>query len=321
MRSRWHAVAGVALAVGLLGWLVWRLEDRNAMLAVFSEARGRPWALLGGVAFFGASLGCGTLRWGFLLRALSLPISGSRVLQLYAVGHFFNAVVPGSTGGDVVKAACAAKDSPGRRPEAVASIVVERVVGLLALCVLAAGVALARADFFAGTSELRLLRGMALLLGVGALLGAGVLFGIDWSRWFPETEDARGWRKAVAVLVRAYRAMRLCMRHPMALGSTFGLSLANHLCAVGCAACLGHALGLPVPVADYLVVIPLVNAVAAVPLTPGGAGVRESASVVLLTVAGATAAQATALSLLVYGVIVAWALVGGLCYLALRKQP
>jgi uncharacterized membrane protein YbhN (UPF0104 family) len=97
------------------------------------------------------------------------------------------------------------------------------------------------------------------------------------------------------------------------------LSLFNHISLSVCFWCIGRALALSAGFVDYLTVVPIVNAVAAVPLTPGGAGLRETAMSLLLTVAGVTAADATAVSLLGYGVNLTWALVGGLCYLGLRK--
>ena len=48
----------------------------------------------------------------------------------------------------------------------------------------------------------------------------------------------------VDTLVRLYNAGRLCAGHPRALWSALGLSLLNHLLAVGCAWCMGRALGL-----------------------------------------------------------------------------
>jgi uncharacterized membrane protein YbhN (UPF0104 family) len=320
MRGRRGAWLGTALAAGLLAWLVLRMEDRGALAEALAAAFRRPAPLALGVAFFGMGLACGALRWWALLRALALPIRGGRALQLYAVGHFFNGLVPGTTGGDVLKAACAAADCPGRRPEAVASIVAERVIGLAALCLLAAGVAALFPSFYGRAPELQVLRGFALLLGFGAVAGLGLLFGVDWLRRAEDDAgpDAGWWRRVAGVAVRLYRAMRLCAARPRVLGAAFLLSLVNHLCHVACAAALGSALGLRLTPADYLAAMPLVNALSAVPLTPGGAGIRETAAVAVLSLAGVPAAGATALSLLLYGVMLAWAAAGGVCYVALR---
>ena len=203
---------------------------------------------------------------------------------------------------------------------AVASIVAERVIGLAALCLLAAGVAALFPSFYGRAPELQVLRGFALLLGFGAVAGLGLLFGVDWLRRAEDDAgpDAGWWRRVAGVAVRLYRAMRLCAARPRVLGAAFLLSLVNHLCQVGCAAALGSALGLRLTPADYLAAMPLVNALSAVPLTPGGAGIRETAAVAVLSLAGVPAAGATALSLLLYGVMLAWAAAGGVWYVALR---
>ena len=74
---------------------------------------------------------------------------------------------------------------------------------------------------------------------------------------------------------------------------------------------LARSLGLAVAARDLAVVSPLANTVAATPVTPGGAGVRENALVSLLGAVGVPRADAAALGLLMFGVILFWALVCG----------
>ena len=52
------------------------------------------------------------------------------------VEQMANVELPGSTGGDVVKAWYAARQAPSRRTAAVMSVIVDRIVGLLALIML-----------------------------------------------------------------------------------------------------------------------------------------------------------------------------------------
>ena len=117
---------GTLLGIALLVWVFVRLAQEQkieALRETFGAALQSPLWLALAVAVFAGSLACGAARWMALLRALSIPMKPARAIQLYIVGHFFNAVVPGATGGDVVKAAYAAADHAEQRPEAVASIV------------------------------------------------------------------------------------------------------------------------------------------------------------------------------------------------------
>jgi uncharacterized protein (TIRG00374 family) len=73
------------------------------------------------------------VRWYFLVRALDLPFTMGNAFRLGLVGGFYNAFLPGSVGGDLVKAYFIAKDSPGRRAAAVATVLADRLIGLFGL--------------------------------------------------------------------------------------------------------------------------------------------------------------------------------------------
>jgi uncharacterized membrane protein YbhN (UPF0104 family) len=78
------------------------------------------------------------------------------------------------------------------------------------------------------------------------------------------------------------------------------------------------------PFVDFLTAFPVINAVAAIPLTPGGLGTREAtAKAVLNHVFGVAEADALLLSLLVYGSVLVWSLFGGIVYMAsgFRGRP
>src|SRR5207249_223093 len=53
-------------------------------------------------------------RWYLLVRALDLPFSLANALRLGAIGFLFNSFLPGSVGGDVIKAAFLARDNANR---------------------------------------------------------------------------------------------------------------------------------------------------------------------------------------------------------------
>jgi uncharacterized protein (TIRG00374 family) len=72
-------------------------------------------------------------RWYVLVRALDLPFSKGDAARLGLVGTFYNVFLPGSVGGDLVKAYYIAHGRPGRRAAAVATVVLDRVVGLFGL--------------------------------------------------------------------------------------------------------------------------------------------------------------------------------------------
>jgi uncharacterized protein (TIRG00374 family) len=72
------------------------------------------------------------LRWYLLVRAQDLPITLVKALRLGLIGCFFNAFLPGSVGGDIIKAAALARGQQ-RRTVAVATVIMDRVIALWGL--------------------------------------------------------------------------------------------------------------------------------------------------------------------------------------------
>ena len=310
------------LALGLLALFLRRGGDGAAILDALRSAAGRPGWLALGAGLFAVSLSCGLLRWFALLRALRLPVPFRDALRLYATGHCFNVLAPGATGGDLVKAAWIALRSPGRRAEAVASIAAERVIGLLALVAVLAAASVLRADFFEASEALRSLRTLVrwLALGVAAATLLLALAPVDALAARLRRRGGGAAARAAEIALRAWGAVRLCLRHPRAAAAAFALSLANFGAVILCWLALSRAIGAGIPLRDMAVVSPLADGVAALPLTPGGAGLRENALQWLLDAVAVPRAQSTALGLLMFATILLWALLCAGVMLAGRRE-
>ena len=301
------------LGVGLFALFLRRGGDAASILTALRGAARRPALLAAGVAAFAASLGCGLLRWYALLGALRLPVPFSAALRLYAIGHCFNVLGPGATGGDLAKAAWIVARVPGRRAEALSSIAAERLIGLsTTVCYLAA--ASFFSDFFRLSPFLvRLALAFRLFaLGVAA---AWLFFALAPIEALAARLPLRAGRFAARgrdLVLRAWRAVRLCLTHPRATLAAVLLSLGNVAAAVCSWTLLAGALGLasgPADLARFGVALPPADVAAALPLTPGGAGLRENAVQFLLSFVGVAPPDATALGLLMFATILFWALV------------
>jgi hypothetical protein len=118
---------GVALA--LLAYVVHKNWD-GLVKVVERPIRFEPLALA--IAIFIAGLLITFMRWHMLVRAVGLPFSRYDAIRLGLVGFYFNTFLPGSIGGDVVKAYAIAKEN-ARRTLAVATVLIDRIIGLWAL--------------------------------------------------------------------------------------------------------------------------------------------------------------------------------------------
>jgi uncharacterized protein (TIRG00374 family) len=73
------------------------------------------------------------LRWYYLVRAQDLPFRIPDALRLGIIGFFFNTFMPGSVGGDAIKAVFLAREQKNRRTIAVATVIMDRAIALWAL--------------------------------------------------------------------------------------------------------------------------------------------------------------------------------------------
>jgi uncharacterized membrane protein YbhN (UPF0104 family) len=93
------------------------------------------------LAFFGfvvmvlVALG-GFYRWRVLLKALGFEIRYFQALRLGMTGLFFSAVIPGTVGGDFVKAVYVAKLYPEAKTRSISTIVLDRISGLIGILLL-----------------------------------------------------------------------------------------------------------------------------------------------------------------------------------------
>jgi uncharacterized protein (TIRG00374 family) len=213
-------------------------------------------------------------RWLLLLRTAAIPMSLWEATRLNFLGVFFNTFMPGSVGGDVIKAYYAAQRTPNKAA-AVVSIVLDRLLGLLGFALLAAivccvAVALGASDV--GHLQKAVLSSALLTIGVAGglsvllstrlrrIVGLGPL-----SRWLRLTRYTESLSEAARLF--EHRLLRLAWPGALALLATIVM--------VSSFALVGLALGLQTSWYSYYLYVPLIMIISAVPLTPGGLGVLE----------------------------------------------
>ena len=214
------------------------------------------------------------LRWMVLVRTLGIPLSCKEAIRLGFLGYLFNLVSAGSVGGDLFKAVAVSKNRESKRPELLASVLMDRVVGLVGLLI----VACISLEFFAVDAlptALQIIRRGALLFAAISLSGliAIVIFGrhlpLRWLKKIPWVGNSLR-RMATAGLIFDGR--------PGLLAFILGISIVVHFGLTGAMCLISNALyTTPPTMAQHFIVIPPAVVAGALPLTPGGLGVQEGA--------------------------------------------
>jgi len=300
--------ARILFTLGAL-WLLASKLNWQEFLATLRGARA-GW-LLAALAAYGGVVLVSIVRWHLLLEVAGAAVGWVRTAQLAVAGLFFNSVLPGVMGGDVVRAFWATRDAPQARPAAVVSILLERVLGLAATVILGAALILPRWEELnrhpvthAGALAFVTMAGILfVILLILATLASGRLLAGD---------SSVAWRKTVA---EGAQACRVCLTHPVGAGFGLVLSLTSQTLLVTLFFAVAQAMSLPADFWQLASVLPMVAMVTVLPISWNGLGLREAAFVTFLGVFGVPAAQAVAISLTAFAVILAWNLFGGAVYL------
>jgi uncharacterized protein (TIRG00374 family) len=269
------------------------------------------------------------LRWYILVRAQDLPFTVPDALRLGFIGFFFNAVMPGSVGGDIIKAAFLAREKKDRKTIAVSTVIMDRAIALWALVWF---VAISGTIFWA----------CGLLQGPGAdpsrliVKVAGIIVAVSFTGWMIlgllPAHRAERFAARLSRIPRAghsfaefwravwmYRCQQACVATTMVMSwvGQVGFVLFFYCCVRVLWDPNDSAQRIPSLVQHFLLV-PIGLVIQAMPLFPGGAGIGELGFGVLYRWLGASVASGVLGSLVMR--IINWSLgiVGYFVYRRLR---
>ncbi len=274
---------------------------------------------------------CSTLltfvRWYILVRAVELPFRFLDAFRLGFIGLFFNSFMPGSVGGDVIKAAALAREQ-SRRTVAVATVIMDRAIALWALiwfvALLGAGFWLSGVLIGQGAEQCRTIVVLAWIV-VGSSMLVWMALGLlpDWraKRFAGRLEHLP---RAGAALAELWRAVWMYRCRPRAVFGVLMLSWVGH---VGFVFLFYSAVltlwqpdsGQAIPtLAQHFLIVPIGLVIQAAPFFPGGAGIGELGFGLLYEWLGCSEASGVLGSLVQRVINWTLGLLGGLMYLRMR---
>lgn len=301
------------------GWVELIPAYREGLVTIFRRVDLAYYVPAMALIFSMYLLGC--WRWTLLLRAQGLHVGLARTFRLTFIGFFFNNVVPGLTGGDLVKGVMIARDHPGRGAAAVSTVIADRVIGIIVLALLSACVLL-----FTFTRYEEAAMGIFLFLGSISL--AVVLFFSRRVRRFLKLDALLRRLPGSRILKRLDEAFLLYRSRKRAVGWAVLLSLVAHVCNILSIYLMGTDLGVDrsaglegPPLVAYAATVPIILIVSSVPLLPGGWGLGELMyGYFFRTVGVRNIGLSVGLSVLNRASILLWSLLGGAFLVTHRRE-
>jgi uncharacterized protein (TIRG00374 family) len=260
-----------ALGLGLLGHVIW--VNRGSFHEVFGHRPDLRFLALS-YGLYLSALVWAYARWYVVVRLQGLPFRLRDALRIGFIANAVDSVVPGQVGGDVVKATALCRE-PSSPTQAIASVIFDRMLGVLGLIVLAAVMGAWNWPA-SGPAVRRLIAMVWLALAVG-LAGFSTLFVPGLLQ--PLRRLGAG-RPRVMKILDEMHAVSQAYRHRKA-SVVLGLAMAtlNHaLFALAFFAVSKALLPDPPTMLQHLQMVPLVSFTALAPLPFGALGLGEQVS-------------------------------------------
>jgi len=252
-------------------------------------------------------------RWILLLRASGTPIAARTAAHIFLVSSFVGSFLPAGVGGDAARA-YALGQRTARRGAAVASVAIDRILGVVAIALMGAvGVGV-----YAGRHADPQVRSVAVLsAGVVLVASAAAIWADRWIRWLPDS-----WHDATLVRLplRVADSVAIYREEPRTLLVVFVLSILVQVLRILQAYGLGVGLGLTVPFGYYLVFMPIGLLMLLLPISVSGFGLPQGVIVWLLRPQGVPDALSFALATLIVLSGLFGNLPGALLYLRSRQH-
>ena len=346
MHANWKSVLLTVLKFSIpatiIGILLWRIEPQQ-WDTLSQQPKNYP-LLAAALAVSLIAMGLSFTRWCILVRCQGIDLSMVEAFRLGSIGFLLSFVSAGSVGGDLFKAIFLAKRRPGKRVEAVASVFVDRAVGLYGLLLLVAitlvvsdpsGIKTVEASPSKSTEQWgspdasvvngdamtnmidisRITRATIVLVGTGTIVLAVLVFGgksvdrlVQWAGGFPVIGG---------LVLKVGGTLRMFHTHPIAFLVSVVMSLCVHASLVISFYFVAKALyTTPPTLAEHFVIVPIALIVSALPLTPGGVGLLEVAveSLYRIVPAVKTKASGTLVALVFDMIKVVMSIIGTVFY-------
>lgn len=302
----------VMVGIALIAILVWRLDVSKIFANIRSiETVFLLYALIPYFLFIVVS----AWRWQILLVHKKFDIPFSRTLVIYFIATFFNNFLPTTIGGDVMRVLYSMKE---RRADALATVLVDRILGFVGLFVFALSAVLylfvvkRQTEFLPFT-----LGGLIIIIIITYLFFSERAYNklspiVQKIKLFKigdrlnrlheaATDFSSAWSTIIACIV-----LSIIIQAFLAIGPFFVMQ--------------GMLVNSKVSILPFFIYIPIINVISMIPVSFNALGVREYFYVLLFSRVGFTAETSVVISLVAFFLYFILSLIGGILFIFVKRK-
>ena len=311
-RKRITTILRIVIGAALIAILIWRLDLSKILADIRSiETIYLLYALIPYLLFILIS----AWRWQVLLEYKKFNIPFGRTIIIYFIATFFNNFLPTTIGGDVMRVLYSMKD---RRADAMATVLVDRILGFVGLFVFALFAVLylfvikRQTEFLPFT-----VGGLIIILAITYLFFSERAYSklspvVQKIRIFKIGDRLNRLHEAATDFSSAWSTIIVCVvlsiliQALLAIGPFFvmkGMSINNGVSLLPC-----------------FIYIPIINIISMIPISFNALGVREYFYVLLFSRVGFAAETSVAISLVAFFLYFILSLIGGIFFIFFKKD-
>lgn len=314
MRDKLISLLKIIISLALIV-LAFYLVDFRQVVAQLVKAR--PLYFLGALAFYMLAIAVNGAKWQVLLRAQGVLVPFAAVLRFIWVGFFFNNFLPANVGGDVMRGFGLARYTD-RAADAAVSVIVDRVIGLMAYMSTAVVAAIVAVNL-TGHAELEQVEWVAIVALAALMAGFGVLLSRRLRAFVSRVFQVRFLAPLAPLWGRISEAFNAYRFRYVALIAAFAVALVGIACTTLVNWLLSRSMGGLMPLEAILLFNPLIALVLMIPVSIGGIGVSQTAYPFFFSLAGVPTDHALAVSILMQAIMLLGSVPGGFVWLLGRR--
>jgi hypothetical protein len=243
------------------------------------------------------------------------------------IGQFFSAFLVGTTGGDVIKIFYVARAVPDRKAAVAFTVIVDRVIGLIALLLLGVALSFTQLPLLLSQPATKAATGTFYLFAVGGVI-ASILACLG-----PYVLNHEGLRSLLKRLPLVNRGLSLLNAYEKTARAfninviALLVSIPSQVCMLVMGYCILRAMNLeqdniqrPGFLLAFCAILAMVNMLIALPVSIAGLGVREALFIKFFALLGIDTEHAVAFSLTFFSINLLWSAAGGPFYFLYRHE-
>jgi len=310
MKNFFFTLFKIAITLGIIVFLFSRVD-----LAVMAQhlARANPWFLVFALALYFLAVMLGALKWQIVVRAQAMDASLARLLVYSLVGLFFGNLLPSNVGGDVVRAYGLAR-ATGRTEAAAISVLVDRLMGLVAWLGAAAVMAVLATATLARGNEIEQIEVATAIVAALFIFASALMFSRRLSQRLLRLFELGLLRRLQPIAQRIYDALQIYRHSYRALASNLALSIAIVIVTTFVWYAVALALDIHISIFYFFLFNPLLVFVLLIPISFNGLGPKEATAVFFFGLIGVSSEAALAMSLIFHVILVLTSLPGGMLW-------